>query len=308
MAATAVTSAAAYTAKRLYGDNRFKTSEKIATEIKEISGGGKFETVIVATGLNYPDALSGAYLAKAKNAPIILLSSKEADTVKWLKKNLKKGGRVYLLGGTGVIKTSFTSRLNKAGLYWVRLGGFDRYETNLKILSEVGVKNKELIVTTGRDFPEALVSSATGNPVMIVGKSLTKSQRDFLGKNMAGLKKITIVGDADSVSADISKQLKSYGKVTRIMGKNDYEMSVLVARRYFESPKKVVLAVGTNYPDALSGGALAVKTGSPLILAGSNLSRYKYAKEYVSSKKIKSCYVLGGPSLISKSAVTKIMS
>lgn len=308
MAATSITAAANYTTKRIYGSNRFETANKIADEIKELSGVKKFKTVIVATGFNYPDALSGAYLAKAKNAPIVLLSNRESDTVKWLKKNLEKGGKVYLLGGTGVIKTTFTSRLNKAGIYWIRLGGYDRYETNLKILSEVGVKNKELIVTTGLDYPEALVSSATGNPVMIVGKSLTPTQKTFLAKNITKLKKITIVGDEKSVNATVSKQLKAYGKVTRIIGENDYEMSVLIAKRYFTSPKKVVLSVGTNYPDALSGGALAVKTGSPLILTGNKQSQIKYAKEYIQSKKIRYSYILGGKGLISEAAVKKIMS
>lgn len=57
---------------RVYGDNRFQTAFEVADQLKENQGISKFNTVIVASGADFADALSGSYLAAVTHAPILL--------------------------------------------------------------------------------------------------------------------------------------------------------------------------------------------------------------------------------------------
>ena len=295
--------------ERISGSDRYITANKIAARLKKLNNNKKFNAIVVAAGNNYPDALGGVFLAKSKNAPIILTKDgKHDDTVKYIKSNLASGGTVYILGGEGVVSKAFAQKLKKAGIKYTRKSGSDRYETNIKTLSVTGIKNKELLVCTGRDFADALISSAAGRPIMIVKPTgLSKSQKNYLKKNKP--KSITIIGNTSSVPAKIATELKSASgvKPTRVTASNKYEMSTKVAKKYFKNPKSVVIATGGAFADALAGGPLAIKMGGPLLLVGDNQSQYKYAKAYVKDNKIKQGVLLGGTGAVSDNTSKQIL-
>ena len=134
---------------RIAGDNRYATSTAAADALKKSLGVDKFENIIVASGDDYPDALAGSYLAKVKNAPVMLVGkdvNTEADVKQYINKNLKKSGTVYLLGGTGVVTSRFEKSLGD--LKVERLGGQTRYETNIAILKAAGVDKDCLLYTS----------------------------------------------------------------------------------------------------------------------------------------------------------------
>lgn len=292
--------------KRIYGKNRFETAKAIANEVRDLNNNKKFDAIIVSTGLNYPDALAGAYLAKVKNAPIVLtMDGKENDTFDYIKRNIMPNGIVYILGGTGVVSSSFTKGLLSEEILFKRLGGENRYETNLKILNAAGKLGEELIVVTGVNFPDALSASAAGLPIMLVGRSLTTSQKSFIQQK--GFSKFTIIGGPTIVDASIYKELKKMGSVSRVYGKNRYETSIKVARKYFPKSKAAVFAIGINYPDALTGGPLAIKLNAPMILTSSRSGDYLFAKDYVKQSAAKKGIVLGGEALITNEAIIAIM-
>ena len=290
---------------RIYGASRYETAFKIAEKVTALNDGGKYKAIIVATGANYPDALTGAYLAKVKNAPIILYKGQE--TMDFIKENLTPRGRVYILGGTGAVPKSFESDLKDApDINVTRLGGANRYETNLKILRAAGALGDELIVATGLNFPDALSASAAGKPILLVsGDTLRDDQKSFLRENI--FTSITIVGGPGAVSSNMAGELLKYGRVTRVYGDNRYETSEKIARKYFKSTEYVVLAIGSNYPDALTGTPLAFKLNAPMLLASSRGKDCQYAMDYVHFAKATKSIVLGGPTLVSDGAVNAIM-
>ncbi|WP_406542068.1 cell wall-binding repeat-containing protein [Clostridium ljungdahlii] len=59
-----------YNVTRLAGNNRYETSENIANNFES----GTVQSVIIANGNNFPDALGGSVLSKIYNAPILLLN------------------------------------------------------------------------------------------------------------------------------------------------------------------------------------------------------------------------------------------
>ena len=289
---------------RIAGSNRVETSLRIASTLKQEMGVSGFSSMVVASALNFPDALTGSYLAAAKSAPILLTYDAVQDTiVSYISANLASGGTVYILGGVTAVSSSFEHALRNQGINVRRLAGNDRFGTNLAILNEVGVpRGQNILVCTAFGFADSLSASATGMPILLVGKTLTQEQRSFLSRAGGSY---TIIGGTGAVSAAVEKELRSYGSVNRLKGENRYQTSVLVAFRFFPAASDAVVAYAWNYPDGLCGGPLAYYLGAPLLLTDSvDATAGAYAFEH----RIQTGYVLGGDSLITDDAARRIFS
>jgi len=290
---------------RIYGSDRYDTCIKAADYYKSKSG-TKFSNVIVTNGQGFADALSGGYLSKVKNAPILLVdSSKENMIISYINKNIASGGTVYLLGGIGVVGKNFEDKIKAKGISTKRLGGSTRYDTNLAILKEAGVKNEDIMVCSGIGFADSLSASAVGKPILLVGDVLTEEQKTFI-KGLSTKKAYLIGGNAAVIPA-VESGLKTQGFTTkRLWGQTRYETSTAVAKEFFEKADTVVLAFAGNFPDGLSGGPLAMLENAPVILTASNNTTA--AREYVVGAGAVRSITLGGTTYISDAAVKRIMS
>lgn len=290
---------------RVFGSTRYDTAIGIADQVllewQAQTGMTKFNTIIVASGTSFADALAGSYLAAKKQAPILLTSGKNVGSLSsYIVNNLEDGGTVYLLGGTAAVPEAFESALT--GYVVKRLDGATRYETNLAILNEAGISGQSILVCTGTEFADSLSASATGLPILLVKGSLTSAQKEMLSK---GNGQIYVIGGTAAVSKSVENALKQYGSVARIGGANRYETSALVAQTFFGAePFAAVLAYAQNFPDGLCGGPLAYSLKSPLILTATG--KESVAVSYATSVGIKNGYVLGGTGLISDATARKI--
>ena len=286
---------------RLSGKTRIQTSMAIADALKKELGVTRFDCVIVASSANFPDALTGSYLAAKKNAPILLTNNGvNADVVSYITMNMDFDGTVYILGGTGAVSQDFEDRLIELDINYKRLSGKTRYQTNLEILKEAGVDTStEILICTGTGFADSLSASATGKPILLVGSKLTAEQEEFL-KTTWG--RFVIIGGSGVVSADVEAKLNQIATATvqRISGKTRYETSVKVAERFFPNPSEAVLAYAQNYPDGLCGGALAYALKAPLILTDVKTAP---AEPYFAVRNVTGGYVLGGDILVKDAAV-----
>lgn len=288
---------------RICGATRYETAFKTADQFKEVLGVTKFDSVVVATGKNFADALSGSYLAYVKDAPILLTNGKNVDEVKsYIRSNLKSGGTIYLLGGTGAVPSTMETGLS--GYHVKRLAGATRYETNLLILEEAGVGNEGIVVCTGKNYADSLSASAVKKPILLVKDQLTADQEEMLG-TISG-NEFYIIGGTGAVSSNIANVLNSYGTVERIYGSTRYETSAAVARRFFKNADSAVLAYGKNFPDGLCGGPLACSMNAPLILTATE--KTTAAAGYTDIHSIDKGYVLGGSGLISDDAARTILN
>ena len=284
---------------RISGKNRFLTAFAIADELKAVLGTEKFEAVVVAYSHNFPDALTGSYLAAVKDAPVLLVNDDViADVQAYITENLAADGTVYILGGTAAVSEEFEAAVSSFQVK--RLKGSNRYGTNLAILEEAGVTaDQEILVCTGTNYADSLSASATGLPMLMVEKELTAEQKAFL-EGRTG--KITIIGGTGAVNEAVEEELKAYGTVERVKGASRYETSVKVAEHYFQNPEAVVLAYAGNFPDGLCAGVLANTMGVPMVLTAS--ANTDAADSYVEG--IAKGLVIGGASLISDDAVREI--
>lgn len=293
--------------ERIFGSTRYQTAMLCAERAAAVSGEAGTDSVIVASGLDFADALGGSYLASAKGAPILLSKngSNNGELWSYIKDNLSPGGTVYILGGEMAVPASLEEGLSDFSVK--RLFGKDRYATNVSILNECGLTGDELLVCTGTGFADSLSASATGKPILLVNSqkgALTDGQRTYLSG--AGFERITVLGGEGAVGRGLAEELSAYAPVTRIGGADRYETSVLVAEAYFDSPEGIVLACGQNYPDGLCGGLLANRLGHPVILAEDRHA--DRARSYVLERDIFSGFVLGGTGLISDATVEYIFS
>lgn len=296
---------------RVSGKDRYETAAKIAS-----SGWTNSSVAILATGLDYPDALCATPLAKKyNNAPILLVQKDSLDQTgtTMIADELKSLGvtQAIIVGGTGVISAKVEAQLDNMKITHIRLAGQDRYETSLKIAQAVLPStsmdsNSEVVVTTGENFPDALsiapIAASKGIPIILSSsKGIDADTMQYLS---AKPKSYLIGGSAvvpDSVQANFSFS-------ERISGKDRFDTNVQVMKR-FEGDldfSKAYMATGNDFPDALSGSALASKTVSPIILSDKILS--KVTGDYLSTKmpSIGDISVLGGDGAVSTSNIEDI--
>ncbi|MBQ1476668.1 MAG: cell wall-binding repeat-containing protein [Erysipelotrichaceae bacterium] len=293
---------------RLSGKDRYETSVKQADAIREVLGVEKYDTIVLATGKNYADALAGGYLASEMDAPILLTDSKKASSInEYIQENLKENGTVYVLGGEGAVPAECLEGLEES--YSVeRLSGSNRYLTNLAILEETSTDKDAVLICTGagqNGYADSLSASAIGLPVLLVnGKgSLTAEQKQFLADHPFRTR--YIIGGTGAVSETIEKEVSEYGTTVRISGKTRQETSAKIADMFFPEATSIILAYSDNYPDGLCAGPLASKLSSPILLVKEG--KEAAAAEYVAKHDIKTAYIAGGTGAVPEEVVRKII-
>ncbi len=296
---------------RIAGNNRAWTSIQVAEKLKEESGLKQFDSVIIASGKDFADALSGTYLADLLNAPILLVRDNKkadvADILSYVKENLPAGKTVYILGGPAAVSEDVEAQYSD---YTVkRLAGGSRYKTNLAILEEIeklGGDMSEILISTGLDYADSLSASAAKKPMLMVkgDGALRDDQKAYIGEHDA---KYYIIGGPKAVNEDIENELMLYsGNVERVMGGNRYLTAVAVADKFIADPKGVAVSFSEDFPDALCGGVLASKMGYSLMFAKEG--REKDAVAYIADHELKDGIVLGGEKALSDAVVRTVFS
>jgi putative cell wall-binding protein len=266
-------------------------ADRIGTAIeasKATFASGSGATAVIATAMNWPDALGGAALAGAVNGPI-LLTYKDTIPSAGLTELTRLGTtKVYLLGGTAAVGTAVENALKtKLGPTNVtRIDGVDRYETARKVAAEAvrvvklsGTFDGMAFAATGANFPDALgaspISAANGWPIYLV-KPTGIDSVTITAMKAAGVSDVVILGGTGVVSGPTQTTLDTqFGDVTRIGGVDRYDTARQVAVYGVGSAGMqwdgVAIATGANFPDALAGGPMQGASRSVMLLTRSDV-------------------------------------
>ena len=129
-----------------------------------------------------------------------------------------------------------------------RIAGVDRYETSFK--TQELVNSKTVVFCEGRNFADSLSAvnlvNALGAKVYLVNSN--EDMSDYIAKN--NIEKAYIVGGPNSVSQEFENRIKGKVPVERLAGSDRYITNVKTLEK--ANYKKVVLASGQKYQDALS--------------------------------------------------------
>lgn len=270
---------------RIAGDDRYATSAEIAKVWEQHFDG---DTVFVATGENFPDALAASAAAAKLGAPVLLVKKNSLPTVVKNRINALKPKRIIVLGSSAAVSAKVVNALKglSGSPSVVRWQGADRYATAATIIRNgwgvngngdgaEGVRLSSVVVTTGRNFPDAASAAAavgaTGGAVVLVdgSKSTIPSSTLNLLRDLRP-QQIVIAGSTAAVKSGIESALRqAFGTaaVIRLGGPDRYATSALITDHYFDSAGTVFFATGEKFPDALTGAALAGPLGSPVLTA-----------------------------------------
>jgi cell wall-associated NlpC family hydrolase len=225
--------------------------------------------VYVASGLSFPDALAAAPRAAADGAPVLLVKPHEVPAVVATELGRLAPKKVVVLGGPETVSDAVAASL---GAYApvTRVAGPDRYSTAAQLASTFPAGVDVAYIAAGKTFPDALAGAAVAglgdDPLLLVrGTTLDASVVTALTKLRPG--RLVILGDTNSVSAELAAQLASYAPVSRVGGKDRFATSALLSAAAFpDGASTVYLATGTNFPDALAGAPVAGRDGGPVLL------------------------------------------
>ncbi|MGD8168575.1 cell wall-binding repeat-containing protein [Herbiconiux sp. P16] len=252
---------------RVAGADRFE----VAVNISKLAYPGTADIVFVATGGNYPDALSAGPAAAHLGGPLLLTATESlvpnvANEIKRL--NPKE---IVVVGGVNSISNGTFDQLKTLQTNIVRIGGADRYEAsrNLVTFSFGKTGASTAYVATGANFPDALSAGAAAatmsGPVLLVnGGSLALDPSTKNTLTSLGVKNIVVAGGPNSVSPTLENDLAKIGWVVRDGGTDRFAASVAINQRAFPTASRAFLATGLNFPDALAGSAWAGLIGAPL--------------------------------------------
>ncbi|OBR91254.1 MULTISPECIES: cell wall-binding repeat-containing protein [Clostridium] len=260
---------AAVTEDRISGNNRIETSLKISGNGWENGA----DTVVIAQGYGYADALCAAPLAKKNNAPIILSSkdSLSGSTIDELKR--LKAKNAFVIGGTGSLSDDVTAQLKNIGISNVeRLGGADRYETSVKIAQKLGSVSS-VVVTSGGGYADSLsiapIAASKGMPILL---TRSNSMPDVVENYIKGqsVSKTYVVGGTAVIKDDVKNSLPN---AERIGGATRFDTNLDILQNFKSDLNfdNVYVAEGdgpngNEFADALSGAALAAQKSAPLVL------------------------------------------
>lgn len=194
---------------RWAGEDRFETSAAIS----RASYPADVETVYIASGRIFTDALSGAPVAGKDEGPVLLVDTDEIPDAIATELRRLSPDRVVILGGIATITPDVGAALAEFGTV-ERWAGPDRFGTSAAISKEAYTQpNGTVYIASGRVFTDALsgapVAGTYAAPVLLVDTdSVPVAIRLELERLKPG--RIILLGGPATISHDVQGFLASY--------------------------------------------------------------------------------------------------
>ncbi|MBU9673871.1 cell wall-binding repeat-containing protein [Planococcus sp. CP5-4] len=219
---------------KISGDDSYETAALLSEAVWDSA-----ETVVLATGESFADALSGAPLAYLEGGPLLftekgrLNASAKAEIERLGAKN------AIILGGAPVISDAQLKALSLMNVETDRIGGVNRYET-AALVSE-RIDSEGAVVADGATFKDVSLASvfAAQNQYPILLSKGNRLPRETT-EAMAGRSDIVLAADRLSIEARTKEE--------------DAER------------RMAVLAPASSFTDALSAATAAARRNASLYL------------------------------------------
>ncbi|MGN6753548.1 MAG: cell wall-binding repeat-containing protein [Intrasporangium sp.] len=186
---------------RISGADRYAT----AAQLSKATFAPKVSNVFVATGVDFPDALSGSAAAGAQGVPILLVrpASLPSSTATELRRLAP--AKITILGGTGAVSGSVASMLKQFAPV-TRIAGADRYATSAQTSTAAFPSAHRALLATGSDFADAMAGSAVAGgipgPVLLSKPTCVpaNARREI---TRLGASRVTLLGGVGALSGAV---------------------------------------------------------------------------------------------------------
>lgn len=222
-------------------------------------------------------ALTAAALAGKKGGPVLLTSATSVTSAvqSELKRVLKPGATVYLLGGSSVLGNSVSTKVTALGFKPKRLAGTSRYSTSVAVAKSITSAPTDVFLSTGTDYHSALAAASaagalgkSGKAVVVLneGNKLTASVKSYLnGLDPRDTHIIPVGGSAKYAltHTTFSKWPSTYSYYP-VTGSTHEATAAALAKFWWGGPRNAALA----YVDSWRGGvsaASAMNVYGPLL-------------------------------------------
>ncbi|WP_072313850.1 cell wall-binding repeat-containing protein [Agrococcus sp. Marseille-P2731] len=269
---TPAPAAEAHSIKRIAGANRYATSVAMSQALPWVG-----ETVYLASGAKFPDALAAGPVAAAEQAHLLLTTRDAVPPTVMQEIERISPDTVVLVGDQQSISSSVARAIEtEIGATVERVSGSNRFETALALLDRVEGLD-EIWVVAGGKFPDALVAGSVAGQsnggIILDWRGTTPAQLEAWRQRVAPYvegRPVRVAGSTASVSAATVEALRRSGatSVERYAGSDRYETAVRIHDAFSRTAPngRMLLTTGQNFPDALGGSVLAAATGQPLYL------------------------------------------
>jgi putative cell wall-binding protein len=190
-----------YLVTRLGGADRFETAVRIAS-----IGLGNPATILLATGLNFPDALSGGAAAAKVSGAILLTNGTTQAPATSAYLASRASATVFALGGPAAAAQPTASAII----------GVDRYATAVQVAQRFFVSPNPANVglASGTNFPDGLTGGAhigkLGGPMLLTDpNALPAIVNSYLVGINATITGAFIYGGPAAVSANVASQYRT---------------------------------------------------------------------------------------------------
>lgn len=295
-------------ATRIAGANRYATSAAVAQ-----AWPAGVSTAYVASGLDFPDALTAAARSGVRDAPLLITdpASLSPETAAALTR--LRPGRIVVVGGTSAVSAAVASQLvGYAGSGVVqRVGGADRYQVAANMAANYPANVPRVYLASGQDYPDALSGAALaahqGAPLLLTRpNSLPSVVAEQLERLSPG--QLIVLGGGAAVSSSTARAAAAYsdtGSFTRVYGDDRYETAQAVARSYPAATTRAYVTSGSAFPDALVAAARAGRQGAPLLLTRATSVPGPTATA-LNRLTLANIYVVGGSAVVSHRVLAEL--
>ncbi len=300
--------------ERVGGAHRYETADLVSDLYADV------ETVYIASGQNYPDAVTGSPAAAqgkidiagvmntpdGNPAPVLLSKVDSLTNSTQAALDELAPDNVILLGGESIINADVEAEL--AADYNVnRVAGEDRYETAANLAKMFEGADK-VYVAAGNDnaFSDALTSSALAGsedaPVLLTKPdavpAVTAAALEELDPS-----EIIVIGGTETIDDETAAELGATG---RLGGANKFETAAAISAEYAADVPTVYVASANDYPDALASSSLAGSQDVPVIVVkgthdASDDKIPAVIKEALKTLSPEKVVIVGGPEAVDSS-------
>ncbi|WP_146233311.1 cell wall-binding repeat-containing protein [Arthrobacter psychrolactophilus] len=284
---------------RIYGADRYATAVDVSK-----SRFAAINTLYIATGEQFADALSAAPAASRERAPLLLTKSTVLPEVAREEIERLRPERIIVVGGVGAVSAEVFAQLKSMVPNTVRRSGIDRYATSRAIIEGAFGTAPFVYLATGEDYPDALsagaVAAQNGTPVLLVRGSAAGVD----AKTMTFLKQMKtrnapIIGGTGAVSQGIENQLAAaLMNPERSSGPDRFATNLAVNQRY-TGGVRAYYAFGYDFPDALAISSVAAGANGMVYLVRSNCIPSATKRHIAGMKDVTRFTLIGGPAVVS---------
>lgn len=309
LAAPVAAAAAAGDVTRYGGQVRYDTSAAISTA----TFGAGVPVVYVASGEDFPDALSATAAAAKEGGPVLLTHPRSIPAAIGRELRRLAPKRIVVLGGSSAVSDEVVRQLDGYTAGSVeRRSGATRYDTAVQVSrASFAAGVPAVVLASGSTFPDALSGAALagrlGAPVLLTPSgALPGAVRDELRR--LAPKRVIVLGGGSAVSGAAADQAAQLTGRTpeRLGGADRFATSAAISAASGSTrPDRVFIASGENFPDALSGAVAAARANASLLLVGAGAMPAPIGRELVRLSPA-SATVLGGTSAVG-SAVSDLV-